>query len=101
MPEKPGYEELEQRVKELEKVNQERRAMNPKRSPIHKKRNRNVLCPYYGDCLDYAIENSWAYWGCSDCEHRLSQGGRPETQLTVDDDSIAYYDLPLEIYREL
>jgi hypothetical protein len=74
--------------------------MNPKCNPVHKKGNRNVLCPYYIDCLDYAIEKSWAYWGCADCQHRLTQGAGAEIQLTVDD-SIAYYDLPLEIYREI
>ena len=74
--------------------------MSPKCNPIHKKENRNVLCPYYGDCLDYAIEKSWAYWGCADCQHRLTQEAGVETWLTVGD-SMTSYDLPLEIYRKI
>ena len=74
--------------------------MNLKCNPVHEEGNRNVLCPYYGDCLDYAIEKSWVYWDCGDCQHRLSEGARLETPLTVGD-SIPYYDLPLEICREI
>ena len=74
--------------------------MNPKCNPVYKKGNRNVLCPYYIDCLDYAIEKSWAYWGCADCQHRLTQEAGAEARLMVGD-SIAYYDLPSEIYREI
>jgi len=74
--------------------------MNPKCNPVRRKGNRNVFCPYYGDCLDSAIEKSWAYWDCADCQHSLTQGAGVEAQLTVGH-SIAYYDLPLEIYREL
>jgi hypothetical protein len=74
--------------------------MNPKCSPVHKRGNRNVLCPYYADCLDYAIERAWAYWRCADCQHRLTRGAAAETQLLAGD-SIAYYDLPLEIRREI
>jgi hypothetical protein len=69
-------------------------------NPIHKKGNRNVLCLYYGDCLDYAIEKAWEYWDCRDCQHRLSEGARPEIRYT-ESDSIAYYDLPLEIYGDI
>lgn len=74
--------------------------MNPKCNPVRERGNRNVHCPYYGDCLDYAIENSWAYWGCGHCQYRSSQAARPEIRLTAAD-SVVYYDLPLEIYREI
>jgi len=74
--------------------------MNPKCNPVYIKGNRNVFCPYYGGCLDYAIEKSWTYWDCGEYQDRLTQGARLETPLTVGD-SIAYYDLPLEIYREI
>ena len=74
--------------------------MNSKCTPVHKKGNRNVLCPHYGDCLDHAIEKAWDCWDCCDCEHRFSQETQPEIRSTVSG-SIAYYDLPLEIYREI
>jgi hypothetical protein len=96
----PKLGNIQIKIYNSKKVDQERQTMNPKCNPVHKKGNRNVLCPYYIDCLDYAIEKSWAYWGCADCQHRLTQGAGAEIQLTVGD-SIAYYDLPLEIYREI
>lgn len=74
--------------------------MNSTYNPIHKKGERNVFCPYYGDCLNYVIEMSWNYWDCCDCQHRLNEGAREEIQFTTSD-SIAFYDLPLEVYREI
>jgi hypothetical protein len=31
---------------------------------------RNVFCPYYGDCLDAAIENGLQAFSCIECRHR-------------------------------
>ena len=70
--------------------------MNPMCNPTHKNGDRNVFCPHYGDCLDYAIQKTWEYWECSDCQHRLTVEARPEIQ-SKGDDIIEYLDLPLEI----
>ncbi len=67
--------------------------MNPKCNPVHKKGNRNVHCPYYANCLDYAIEKSWDHFDCGDCLQRLNERARPEIRLTVSD-PILHYDLP-------
>ena len=69
--------------------------MNPKCNPIHKKGDRNVFCPYYGNCLNYAIEKSWGYWDCCDCVYQFNEEGRPELQLTASG-TIAYYEVKLE-----
>ena len=73
--------------------------MKPRYNPVSKKGDRNVFCPHYGDCLDYAIEKAWENWGCCDCQERLNQAARPEFRFTVND-SIDCFDLPMEIYKE-
>lgn len=70
--------------------------MKSKCNPAHKKADRNVFCPHYGDCLDYAIEKAWGYWGCKDCKQRFNEAARPEFRFTVND-AIEYFELPLEI----
>ena len=74
--------------------------MNEKCKPIHKRGKRNVFCPYYGDCLDYVIEKSWEGWDCSDCQHKMTEEARKDISLRSND-SIAYYDLPAELWRKL
>jgi hypothetical protein len=70
--------------------------MKPQYNPVHKRAERNVFCPYYANCLDYAIEEAWEYWGCCDCSQRFNQAGRPEFRFTVSDET-EYFDLPVEI----
>jgi hypothetical protein len=72
--------------------------MNTKCNPIHKKGDRNVFCPYYGNCLDYAIEKSWEYWDCCDCGYQFNEEGSPELQLTASG-TIAYYEVKLELKK--
>ncbi|MBU0987965.1 MAG: hypothetical protein KKH68_12010 [Proteobacteria bacterium] len=44
--------------------------MQPHSNPLHKQGEKNVFCPYYRKCLDYACEKSWEYFSCRDCTHR-------------------------------
>ena len=67
--------------------------MKDKRRPIYKKGDRNALCPFYRDCLDEAILNSWDYWACRECRHRLSRDPAFDA-LSLVDDSVTYYELP-------
>ena len=70
------------------------------RNPVKQKGDRNVLCSYYNHCLDNAVKKSWEDWDCGDCQFRWDQGARPELRFTADE-TVAYYDLPVEIYTEL
>ena len=72
--------------------------MKPAHNPKHEKGDRNVYCPYYGDCLDYAIEVSWQYWNCSGCIERTNHAARPDFQFRSND-AIDFFDMPLEIRR--
>lgn len=71
-----------------------------KRSPIHRKGERNALCPYYRQCLDEAVQNSWDYWDCSQCDHKRKRD--PEMyELVMFDESDLPYDLPPEIHKTM
>ncbi len=73
-------------------------AMDPKASPKPKHGERNIYCPNYNDCLDYAIENSWRSWNCSQCPYRTIQAiTECEYHLT---DPEPFYVLPVDVIRE-
>ena len=57
--------------------------------PLQRRGERNVFCPFYDRCLNHAVKESWEYWDCSDCQHKLDQGARPEMRL-IASDSIEY-----------
>lgn len=72
--------------------------MKPAHNPVYKKGDRNVFCPHYGGCLDYAIEESWQYWNCCECLERTNYAARPEFQLRSSD-AIDYFDAPVVIHK--
>ncbi|MGD9082537.1 MAG: hypothetical protein PVJ50_06795 [Desulfobacterales bacterium] len=47
--------------------------MNHNENPVHTKGDKNVFCPYYGNCLDYAVELQWQYWTCLHCQHKQKE----------------------------
>jgi len=47
--------------------------MEPKVNPIRKQGERNIYCPFYNECLDYAVKHFWQSWSCSECPHRSIQ----------------------------
>ncbi len=68
--------------------------MNQKANPIHESGERNILCPFYNDCLDYAVNSSWQAWNCSQCPHKLIKQSIAEYVLYNTD---LFYDLPLNV----
>jgi hypothetical protein len=47
--------------------------MDQNPNPIRKNGDRNIFCPYYGDCLTHAAKLHWENWDCSKCSHKLTQ----------------------------
>ena len=47
--------------------------MDHNQNPVHTEGDRNVFCPYYSNCLDYAVELHWQYWACLDCQHKQKE----------------------------
>jgi len=68
--------------------------MNQKANPIHESGERNILCPFYNDCLDYAVNGSWQAWNCSQCPHKLIKQSIADYVLYNTD---LFYDLPLNV----
>jgi hypothetical protein len=66
--------------------------MTEKPNPVHRKGDRNDFCPFYGDCLDFVVKNSWTDWDCSECPHKMREDARPEFQLTSRG-TIPYYEV--------
>ena len=66
--------------------------MDQKANPIHESGERNILCPFYNDCLDYAVNGSWQAWNCSQCPHKLIKQSIAEYVFYNTD---LFYDLPL------
>lgn len=31
--------------------------------------HRSLFCPYYRECLNFAVAKGWQGWSCSKCEH--------------------------------
>jgi len=73
--------------------------MEPKANPIRKRGERNIYCPFYNDCLDYAIKWSWKSWSCSQCPHKLTKQSITAYEWGVTDPE-PYYDLPAHVIRE-
>lgn len=69
-------------------------------NPIHEKGYRNVLCPDYRSCLDYAAKSYWQYWSCLDCRLKEKQNLVIDVCLSqgVDD---AYYSLSPVLYQKV
>jgi hypothetical protein len=65
--------------------------MDQKANPMPKQGERNIYCPYYNDCLDYAVRASWQTWDCSQCLHKLIKESITEYELN---NTEPYYDLP-------
>ncbi len=74
--------------------------MGTARKPIHRKGERNALCPHYAICLDEAVNGTWAYWDCSECECQSSRDPRLDIQNRIND-SMPYYDLPDGIFEKV
>lgn len=74
--------------------------MNQECRPTNKAGERNVLCPYYNDCLDHAIARSWKGWDCSSCEHKMNQQTITDFPLTSGD-SFPQYDFPADFFSEV
>jgi hypothetical protein len=72
--------------------------MKAKPKPIVGCGPRNFFCPFYGDCLDNAVKNSWPDWECGDCRYKTTQEGRPESHFTASN-VVDFYELPIELDR--
>ena len=63
--------------------------------PLNRKGSKQVDCPFYVDCLTYAVNQRWDYWSCGKCENHMLSSVYERLQF------IEQYYWPLaEIYPE-
>ena len=53
--------------------------MKSKPKPVNKSGIKNVFCPHYRNCLDYAAKQRWQHWHCLDCPFRSKE--QPLSQM--------------------
>ena len=74
-----------------------RRSKNDGPNPVLKKGDRNLFCPRYCECLDFAIMKSWDFWACFDCRHKMDIQILDEYPAT-NSETVLYHTLPQEYY---
>jgi hypothetical protein len=70
--------------------------METGKRPIGKRGRRNVYCPHYRTCLDYAISQSWEVWRCGKCKYASVEEPREEISYR-NEGTVAYYSLSREV----
>jgi hypothetical protein len=69
-------------------------------NPSHNKGDRNIFCPHYCNCLDFAINKAWDSWACFECRLKENKQFVEEFPYT-NNDSVLYYPLPHDIYMKV
>jgi hypothetical protein len=72
--------------------------MDANTNPIPKSGERNISCPFYGNCLDHAVRYCWESWGCSQCPHKLTRPPRTAYEYACNNPE-PHYDLPADLSR--
>jgi hypothetical protein len=72
--------------------------MGLKANPISEPGERNICCPFYAGCLDYAVDNSWDSWNCTNCQFKVIRRRRGEWDYELNE-TVIYYDLPTNLVR--
>ena len=69
--------------------------MDRERMPSPRRGERNIFCPYYRECLDYAVKRAWVQWTCLQCGQRFEREPLEEVAFTSQD-AVCYYDVLVE-----
>lgn len=74
-----------------------RRSKDGGPNPVFKKGDRNLFCPNYCQCLDFAIMKSWDFWACVDCRQKMNVQVFDDYPAT-NSETVLYHTLPQEFY---
>ena len=74
--------------------------MSQRPNPIHRKGDRNALCPHYRGCLDKAVKKTWETWDCSRCLYKKSRDPSLGV-LSVANDADSFYELHVQVDRDI
>lgn len=73
--------------------------MEPQPKPVHRSGNRNIHCPFYGNCLDKAVKRNWQSWDCFECPYKAKRQAISLINPNYDIDH--YYVLPQSVARQI
>jgi hypothetical protein len=74
--------------------------MKQNQNPIHRKGDKNIICPHYRDCLGHAAKNHWKSWSCIDCHYKLASKSYTD-MLVVGREATMSYNVPQKICKIL
>jgi hypothetical protein len=74
--------------------------MGEKAKPTPGRGERNIYCPYYGDCLDSAVDLSWQSWNCSECQHKMTRQAITQRDCLMSN-PVTYYELPFKVLESI
>jgi hypothetical protein len=74
--------------------------MESKAKPTNSPGEKNIFCPHYHYCLDYAAKCSWNSWHCSNCVYKSTKIPLRISEF-MDDNTLPYYSLSPEFYKRL
>jgi len=73
-----------------------RRKLHPdKVKPLKQKGRKHTDCPFYVECLTYAVNQGWDYWSCGKCENHMLSPVFERLQFIEE-----YYPVLAQIYPE-
>jgi len=59
-------------------------------NPVNSLGERNVFCPHYRTCLDFASKRRWESWDCDSCDYKSIKEPLKDLQLCIDDGNSFY-----------
>ncbi len=63
--------------------------------PLNHEGIKHLDCPFYVECLTYAVNRRWSYWSCGKCQNYMMRALYDRQQYIG-----AYYPMLAEIYPE-
>ena len=63
--------------------------------PLNQKGLKHTDCPFYLECLSYAVNQRWDYWSCGKCENHMLGPVYERLQFIEE-----YYPILAQIYPE-
>ena len=63
--------------------------------PVKRKGTERTDCPFYGQCLTFAVKRNWKHWSCGTCRNHMLAPIYKKRKYIED-----YYELLAQIYPE-
>ena len=69
-------------------------------NPVPRPGERDILCRFYGDCLDYVVSSSWQCWSCHLCPLMQRSYSHSRYDLAAADPE-PDYSVPMQIMKSI